>query len=234
MIKLSLKKHDFYILIPNIAGETYISSDWSRMRWMVAGIATEQKILELFEKSNDRNWNSFLAETIINDKEIISNLNSNKLSFLKLYYLWRLGLDLHTSKLLSNRLEDIINEILVDNWFHYQNDLIEQSIFNEFILRHKKDSTPNLQEQHNEIVAKIQAAQFATYVHPPANVREAILLILDHLHWLLVERFEPFVNFDQDVTLASIWLGHEFNEFLKTGKPHNLRKIDAVPSNSVA
>ncbi len=222
MISFTLKGQRFDLFLPCFPGQTSTAEGWSRMRWIVAGPGALRSIAiaDVTEPSFDAMHDSIE----IDDEALRADVLSRGISLYQLEALWTVACDLWAAQLWSEPLETLFNENLYSDWIYPRIQAVEKTVYDHAIAQRRAGDASEA-EQFNAKVMRIRREALSdTFVLPSPPVAELVFLILDHVNWLLVERFAQHVNFDRDVGVASLWFGAAFDEFLRTGAPHGLRR----------
>jgi hypothetical protein len=194
------------------------------MRWGVATGTGDPTLIRALIETRDLQVNAFWRDVDLDEEFICRGANSTRINLFQLETLWNLAIELNAAQLCSASLTAAIAEHPFAEWIYPRILEVHQPLFEEFRRRRSSESDFALQAETDRLDEQLVSSLRETHVVVPPHIAELVEQIFDHLHWLLVERFDRYVDFERDVTIASIWLGSGFKDYLHTGRPHGLRK----------
>lgn len=191
MIKLELKGTKFVLIrrSRNLLGEP--ASDWAGMRWVTLHVsessAFQQGIIDSYQTKYP--WLCFQEE--VSDADIREKLGVRGLCIAHAEFAWSIALGLAKPQLCSEELSKYCDprqcalnlEILDAVQSVYSSVALELTKNSSFRFLDSKQQSIFLQKEIN-----CQAQQ--TYVTPSDDLVRFFFLVLDHIHWFAVQRFQ--------------------------------------------
>ena len=219
MIHLHFEDRSYWLLRPSSSETGVPVRGWAGMRWMVLGPATAQATIEAIQKAYAEKHPTVPRDVAFDHQPVASGVSPDGFNLAQIYAAWELATALCDSKVCSERLEALCSGHMVSSWVWAQIQSVDQSVYRDYGTRRDEFRFGTVEEEHLFLAAWLNREKAATEVVPPPVVRELILLVLDHINWLAVQRFEEHVDFERDVGVASIWLGEFSGSVLR---PPNL------------
>lgn len=206
MIKFNLKESRFILLRRSKKMLSEPVSDWAGMRWIVfavSGVETHQsEILESYQRLFP--WICFQDE--INDIEIASQLDTRGLCIAHVELIWNIARGLVESNLGSDELIEYC-----DVRKHSLNAEIlnaVQSTYTAVASEFDQSQPIDMAQQLNLLPLKINLKAQSSYISPSTNLTKFFFLVLNHVHWFAVGRFQRAGQVFGDGP-CSIWLNHD-------------------------